>query len=243
MWSVFYFFLFFRNEKYNPITCPILIHRNRLNFTKALIILRFRSEEYFIVFRHNFFFFFLHFNYFHLVQPLFPFHFRQDVMVPFRYRLSLFRPSTFSRQLSFFIASFELEKMKLFSSCVSIVWYGFCAQRPIIEMLERRPVTPLALLILLYLFLPFWIGGKNKTLFRSSFPFFFNFPSLRSTILLYHTFFVTLLKERKVSKECLNLSTKKKKNIYIRIISIVTYFRFQSYSRRNTRNNSSWNKF
>lgn len=58
MWSVFYFFLFFRNEKYNPITCAILIHRNRLNFTKALIILRFRSEEYFIVFRHNFFFFF-----------------------------------------------------------------------------------------------------------------------------------------------------------------------------------------
>lgn len=75
---LFLFFPFFRNKKYNP---PILIHRNRLNFTKVLIILRFRLEEYFIVFRHEFLFFCCVSTIF-IVQPLFSFHFRQDVMVP-----------------------------------------------------------------------------------------------------------------------------------------------------------------
>lgn len=141
---LFLFFPFFRNKKYNP---PILIHRNRLNFTKVLIILRFRLEEYFIVFRHEFLFFCC-------VSTIFNHYFLSisAKMLWFLYRLSLFRPSTFSRQLIFFIASFELEKMKLFSSRVSIVWYGFCTQRR--SNRNARTQTPLALLILLlYLFL------------------------------------------------------------------------------------------
>lgn len=46
-------------------------------------------------------------------SPLFAFRFRQDVTV------SVFRQSIF------FIASFELKKIKLFSSCASILWYAF----------------------------------------------------------------------------------------------------------------------
>lgn len=58
-----------------------------------------------------FFLAFLQFNYSR--SPLFAFRFRQDVTV------SVFRQSIF------FIASFELKKIKLFSSCASILWYAF----------------------------------------------------------------------------------------------------------------------
>lgn len=194
------------------------------------------------MFRHNFFFFFLAFQLFSFGSTIISFPFPPRCYGSFP--LSAIVVSAFNifpaiEFLHCFVRVGENEI--IFIVRVDRLIRLLCTEA-IIEMLERRPVTPLALLILLYLFLPFWIGGKNKTLFRSSFPFFFNFPSLRSTILLYHTFFVTLSKERKVSKECLNLSTKKKKNIYIRIISRIFDFN-RTREEINTRNNSSWNKF